>query len=213
MVFVSRAWKLLVGLILGIACLGTSQVIKTKNHAVKADDPSPANVVAIVGSFTAKAGIAPQNGPTLNLTSEMSHMHGEKRPMWTVRSPSKLTIYIDMKTRSIVSFMDFGREEAQFKGLQPRRKPLIQTRADARRRVEIMARKLGIPSNCKPDSFDFKQNPGDLPKSAGRAGMTFANPSGVRVGGLSIDLLDGGINGYWFAPWKVKQNARKVPTG
>ena len=212
MVSIKRtAWNVIGTLVASGFVIG--QVVKTKTYTPMPSDPKPPEVVSIVSSFIAKSGAVFVRKSDMELVSETKIVHGTNRSVWTVRSKSKLKLTMDMVTRSIISFHDFGREEAQFKGLQPKRKPLIQAREDARRRVEVLARKLGIPADCKPDSFVFKQNPGDLPKSAGRAGMTFANPAGVRVGGLSLDLLDGGVNGFWFAPWKVRKDARQVPTG
>lgn len=202
--------SLVVAFVFGMAWC---QSVSYKNYSLRATDPGHAEVLTISKGFLRRANVDLSTSKRTQLTAEETGIHGARRPLWRIRFGNDVLMKLDMQTRQIVSMHDLAREEAQFKGLQKKRKPLIRTREDARRRVEAMARRLGIPANCKPDSFDFKQNPDDLPRSSGRAGMTFANPKGVRIGGLSIDLLDGGINGYWFAPWKVKGVARKTPTG
>lgn len=191
------------------SAMAAPQKVSHKSYTPNASDLTSAEALKVCDRFIEAARIAKQRADRCSLTAEMSMIHGKRRPLWRVRYGAGIQLKVDVETRQVVSFHDFAREEAQFKGTQPKHQPLIPTKQKAKQLVLDFARKLGIPESCSPDSFDYKRLPSDLRYSVGRAGMTFKNPAGDRVAGLSIDLLDGGVNGFWYAPWKVTLN---VPT-
>lgn len=190
-----------------VCTIVSGQIVNTDRYRLKATDPGVDFVVKELRRLAPLVGLKSIKLTNLELRSEVSVIHGERRPLWQARYNNILQFKMDMATGKTLSYWDFAREEAQFKGTQPKQVVKVRTKEQAKSLLLDIARRLGIPTSCVPDSFNFLQNPGEPRFSAGRAGMTFKNAAGERVAGLSIDILDGGLNNYWFAAWKANASS------
>jgi len=199
--------RVFVVIIIAAACAQASgQSVRYNNYKLRPTDPGHAEALKIGERFLQLTQLPKQHLGGSEATAEVSKIHGATRPLWRVHYGSGVLLKIDMGTRHVVSFHDFGREEAQFRGTQPMQRPRIRTQPEAKATLLRLARRMGIPESSVPDSFTFKVKPGEPRYAAGRAGMTFKSATGERIAGISIDLLDGGVNGCWFAAWKVVQD-------